>query len=1213
MRSAKSVGLLAALLLIAASAMSLVAWGEITLWSDGGEVQWVYRGDEDLGDQICQYVEDRDPYCRTPYGTNDWGVEIAADNGGDWAQVALDCAGRFTFGDILQANLAFSYHMIDNPLYGIGANSGPHLAFWLSDNGTNYLLISAGADATQSGSCVAFSDVADGTWWWGRVDTATGTYLGEPREYVKLDTLIDPYTPQSGLLAALPAAYSNYDVMAVLVVMEEGIIDTADGLGQAIVDDVVLNWDGGAFGGTYYLEYPWEATVDFDDWTSTPPSNPSVPPLEWSRWCTDDEYCPHCLPEDSQNLWTIVKESDFPASIPSAAKTFPSGDYAIYFGVKSEGNYDLGEAAVGTVCSPINHLNPGDKYVSVTFDYFRQVESYMGDYDWTFVQVWFDDWSGLAVDPFSWESPADVEDCGPDGGKSWKTIWYKDSSDPCTGQWEEAVITHYVDEDGEPYDDSDNDPDEDNDATDDHRIRIPPNATRMQIRFGFNSRDGASNNYLGWVIDNVVKEHSPEPSGCRIITDHLPQGEVGDKYPAGPDAVPYIGFELDPQVVEGSTTGPRAWSIVSVTKDGERTSLPRRLALDPRGRLYGELDPGTTGTYEITFHLECWDGRPQEKTLTLSVRAATAGLEEGVLFHQQTFDNPYDTWTINTAEVGCGDATTTVGLWHQTSEVRYALDTQAVMDEYVSVGYFGKDDTSDDRDPNYACNRSKGCITSPKIPVGEDQDGEELIIGFKSWRNVEYFTGGEYDRTWVEVREEGGNWVTVWAKSSKDPSLAEWTWEEVHTGLLLKDGQGLYVRFCFDSIDGYKNMKEGEAYGWLVDEISLYAGGAELAIASCPREDTSVGEYYREEVRVSGGAAITPEWDIASGELPPGIGLNPDPDDPTGRQAFLEGVARTEGRYEFTIRVSDLGDSGAVATRDCVIVVTSNVTLLFEDFENDPAWGGTGLWHYTGDDGVADVDDLDDANHAAYYGKGDTTDPSYNTGGRTDGMLTLVTPVISLAGVDAVKVQFDSWREVENFGNGGYDKTYVQVKLGGGDWKTIWTRDSSVASADEWTSEGGIPTFLTGGASTMLIRFVFDSVDKWYNNFTGWLVDNIKIQSAPAGGANPLSLMRIDETRAVGRDTPAELQVMNVPNPVTDVHTTTFMVRSVDVEAMKIAIYDLAGNKVYEEEVQGNELVWHTDNDYGEFLANGIYLYRAYVLVDGVWVETTVQKLVILR
>jgi hypothetical protein len=462
------------------------------------------------------------------------------------------------------------------------------------------------------------------------------------------------------------------------------------------------------------------------------------------------------------------------------------------------------------------------------------------------------------------------------------------------------------------------------------------------------------------------------------------------------------------------------------------------------------------------------------------------------------------------------------------------------------------------------------------------------------------------------VRTEGGNWVVVWSKTSANVlDLAQWTWEEAQTGIILQRGKKLQVKFCFDSIDGYKNGKDGEAYGWLVDEISLYAGGAELSITSCPRGDTSVGETYNEEIHVAGGTITSPKWEISAGELPPGIGLVEDSTD--GRKAFISGVAREVGTYNFTIRVRDESGGNEVATRACTIVVTRNVTLLFEDFENDPAWGGTGLWHYTANAGVAGVDNLDQLNHAAYYGRQDATTPNYNTGARTDGMLTLVTPVISLTGIDAVRVQFDYWREVENFGNGGYDKTFVQVKLGDAAWVTIWERDSGDPCAAEWISEEGITPFQTGGAATMLIRFGFDSMDKWYNAFLGWLVDNIKIQSAPLAGANPLSLMRIESGRTEGRDTPAELQVINVPNPITDVHTTTFMVRSPDVVAMRIQIFDLAGSIVYEEEVSSNELVWHTDNYYGEYLANGIYLYRASVLIGGVWVETTVQKLVILR
>jgi hypothetical protein len=1277
MRRRGRLSLLAVLVLCAATVVSVAAWGEVTLWREySGEVEWWYIGehpDEVCGVEFtnaCDLVTgpygDQWAVELAAYGEDDWAqVSLNAKREG------------FTFADVEDTTLTFSYRILLNPVIAsLEPYSGPRLAFWLVNGEQNYLVISetAEGDTPQTASaCVDFTQVS-GLWWRGEVDTLTddgkeyvdinsmttmtpGTFadaqapavyggyevkavlvvmggVGQldpasvvavvggaitaaaaagqdkitvtngdafaPGDLVFIQHVVGPYAPL-GESNEVESVAGN--VLTLVSDLQQSYVATDEvrrgapiGAGQAIVDNVVLEWTEAAttHGGTYHLEKEWAQTIGFDDWTSTPPADSEVPPAEWARWCADSKYCPHCLPVDDQNLWTIVKETDFPTTVPTAAKAFPSGDYAIYFGTKTEGNYDRGEAAVGTVCSPYNEVNPADKYVSLSFDYFRQVESYMGKYDWTFVQIAFYDGNGVPIDRTVAElgddptRPADVDDRDRDCDE-WKTIWYMDSSDASTGQWEEAVITHYVDEDGDTYTDNA------------HRIEIPRNATRMRIRFGFNSVDGSQNNYLGWIIDNVVKTHSPDPSGCRIITDHLPQGEVGDKYPAGSVDT---GFQLDPEVTGLSTTGPRSWSIVSVTKDGVRTSLPRRLALDPSGILYGELDPGTSGTYEITFQLDCYNGRPQVKTLVMNVRGPVSDVES--LIRLEDFEDGSDQLFL-AGELPAGDQSCPY-LWHQTNLVRYALEALDVRDEYGSVAYFGKDDFSDDFDPNYDCTRAKDCLESIPVPITKPEwDGEELIIGFKSWRNVEFFAGGEYDKTWVEARVTGGNWVVVWSKSSKDASLAEWTWEEARTGIILQEDKKVQVRFCFDSIDGYRNKEDGEAYGWLIDEVTLYAGGAELAITGCPRGETSVGESYYEEIHASGGTGFTALWDTSAGALPPGIGIVSD-----GRTAYLSGVARTEGRYDFTIRVRS-ADWDQVATRPCTIIVTRDVTLLFEDFENDPAWGGTGLWHYTPDGGVEGVPDLNAVNHAAYYGKGEPTSPNYDTVARTDGMLTLVTPVISLTGVDAVKVQFDSWREVENFGNGGYDKTYVQVKLGDGDWTTIWERDSGDACADEWISEEGITPFLTGGASTMLIRFVFDSVDRWYNNFPGWLVDNIKIHSAPLAGANPLSVMRIESGRTEGRDTPAELQVINVPNPITDVHTTTFMVRSPDVVAMRIQIFDLAGSIVYEEEVSSNELVWHTDNYYGEYLANGIYLYRASVLIGGVWVETTVQKLVILR
>ncbi|MEN3009754.1 MAG: T9SS type A sorting domain-containing protein, partial [Candidatus Bipolaricaulaceae bacterium] len=94
------------------------------------------------------------------------------------------------------------------------------------------------------------------------------------------------------------------------------------------------------------------------------------------------------------------------------------------------------------------------------------------------------------------------------------------------------------------------------------------------------------------------------------------------------------------------------------------------------------------------------------------------------------------------------------------------------------------------------------------------------------------------------------------------------------------------------------------------------------------------------------------------------------------------------------------------------------------------------------------------------------------------------------------------------------------------------------------------------------------------------------------------------------------LKFANVPNPVTDVHTTKFVVlgpMSALVEAIRVKVFDLSGRLVWEGVASGAELTWHTDDLTGKYLANGVYLYRIEVKVLGEWVASGVLKLVINR
>ncbi len=156
-----------------------------------------------------------------------------------------------------------------------------------------------------------------------------------------------------------------------------------------------------------------------------------------------------------------------------------------------------------------------------------------------------------------------------------------------------------------------------------------------------------------------------------------------------------------------------------------------------------------------------------------------------------------------------------------------------------------------------------------------------------------------------------------------------------------------------------------------------------------------------------------------------------------------------------------------------------------------------------------------------------------------------------------------------------------------------------------------------------------DSLSAWYGVWMKALVDGLSLElfvdkgtmvragvasmAAPKALVVPADLPPMPPTPSVDA---SDLEFGNYPNPVTDVHTTTFVVKGAGaafVSTLKVQIFDLAGRLVYEEEAAGASLDWHTDSSFGEYLANGVYLYKLYALVDGEWVVSGTKKLAILR
>ena len=94
------------------------------------------------------------------------------------------------------------------------------------------------------------------------------------------------------------------------------------------------------------------------------------------------------------------------------------------------------------------------------------------------------------------------------------------------------------------------------------------------------------------------------------------------------------------------------------------------------------------------------------------------------------------------------------------------------------------------------------------------------------------------------------------------------------------------------------------------------------------------------------------------------------------------------------------------------------------------------------------------------------------------------------------------------------------------------------------------------------------------------------------------------------------LWVVLIPNPVRDVNTAVFQVLGIcpcRVQGIRVEIYDLAGRLVWRGEDEGSILTWHTKGLDGMPLANGVYLYKAYVKVENEWVPVGVQKVAVYR
>ncbi|MEN3011106.1 MAG: hypothetical protein ABDI20_09165, partial [Candidatus Bipolaricaulaceae bacterium] len=291
----------------------------------------------------------------------------------------------------------------------------------------------------------------------------------------------------------------------------------------------------------------------------------------------------------------------------------------------------------------------------------------------------------------------------------------------------------------------------------------------------------------------------------------------------------------------------------------------------------------------------------------------------------------------------------------------------------------------------------------------------------------------------------------------------------------------MQIRFVFVSVDGVNN----NYLGWIIDdiEIELKAGALEIVTDELPEGE--VGVYYEVMLQARGG--VPPYIWTTESRLPRGLRLE--------RTGKLCGIPEEQTEEPVTRKVMVTDDEGHTDEAPLQLAIGRKVVLFYEDFSNElNKWlvENVGLWHRT--DQVKGIN-LANYGYVAYYGKDDMTNPNYNTGARTVGYL--ISKEFDVDGASAFKLTFDYWREAEYYAPGGYDKTYVEVRFLTGttwsSWYRIWYKDSAHPSEKAWTETSIRPYKVLTNATKMQIRFVFDSVDRFYNNYTGWLIDNVRV------------------------------------------------------------------------------------------------------------------------
>jgi hypothetical protein len=179
-----------------------------------------------------------------------------------------------------------------------------------------------------------------------------------------------------------------------------------------------------------------------------------------------------------------------------------------------------------------------------------------------------------------------------------------------------------------------------------------------------------------------------------------------------------------------------------------------------------------------------------------------------------------------------------------------------------------------------------------------------------------------------------------------------------------------------------------------------------------------------------------------------------------------------------------------------VAPAAAQITVFEERFEGpSTGWSTSAQWHLEPDSTLcgSQVAPYPDGSQAMRFGGFNAAWVYCHFQGWQSGQLSTLAPISIPGWAVGARLRFWSFEQTEcGFGNCGWDHRSVFASINGGQsWTLLWEG----AEENAWLER--VVDLSAYAGEDVLLRFQFDPIDEWLNDYLGWFVDDVRVEVDP--------------------------------------------------------------------------------------------------------------------